>query len=740
MRRPSRSGVALPAVVVVVVVVAVAALTTVLRGPESARPAATWECAGSDDSAAVSGSVVGAGHEACTPGALAVDGRTFTRGGEPFFWLGDTAWSLFVNLTRAETEEYLDARAAQGFTVVQAAAVFPQAGGPGPNQYGDSPHGTGLDDLAVTPGDEGEEQYDYWDHVDFVVAQAAERGLVLAVLPVWADGQVGELLTEENAGAYGEFLGHRYGGAGNVVWVLGGDAPADGVEGVWQALADGIREGGGTQPATYHPRGDQTSVTWFDGDERIGFHMLQGGHCLRYDVRAELVAQTYAAGLPFVDGEPIYEDHPYCWRPADGYSTAQDVRRDAYWSVLGGAAGHTYGHHAVWQFLAGGRSPELHARGTWPEALRSPGAEQMQNVRALAESRPRVEPAAVVADPGEGAGRIQAAVAADGSTLMAYTAAGREVALDPGVLSGTTLQPWWFDPRTGDAVRLDPVENSGPATFTPPAGEGDEADWVLVVDDAAAGFGAPGAGRLPGRDAPASDRTGASGRDLDDPDAGFGPGDGGEEGGERGGTDEDRDRGDEDGGGDGGGDDDGGDRAGGRDAREDAGEDGRSDDSRGADERGGGSADETGDESAGDADDRKGGGEEGSAEEGGAEEGGAGEGGAEGGGSDGGESERAPAEQEAPAPAAADAAVWERLAACESSGDWGIDTGNGYYGGLQFSDATWKDYGGTEFAPQAHLATREEQILVATRVRDDRGGYGSWPACASRLGLPRWSW
>jgi hypothetical protein len=84
--------------------------------------------------------------------------------------------------------------------------------------------------------------------------------------------------------------------------------------------------------------------------------------------------------------------------------------------------------------------------------------------------------------------------------------------------------------------------------------------------------------------------------------------------------------------------------------------------------------------------------------------------------------------------------VWERLARCESSGDWGIDTGNGYYGGLQFSEATWKDYGGTEFAPHAHLATREEQIIVATRVRDDRGGYGSWPACANRLDLPRWSW
>jgi transglycosylase-like protein len=81
--------------------------------------------------------------------------------------------------------------------------------------------------------------------------------------------------------------------------------------------------------------------------------------------------------------------------------------------------------------------------------------------------------------------------------------------------------------------------------------------------------------------------------------------------------------------------------------------------------------------------------------------------------------------------------VWDRLARCESSGNWAIDTGNGYFGGLQFDAATWRAYGGTEFAPAAHRATREQQIAVASRVRDDRGGYGSWSGCAIKLSLPR---
>ena len=85
----------------------------------------------------------------------------------------------------------------------------------------------------------------------------------------------------------------------------------------------------------------------------------------------------------------------------------------------------------------------------------------------------------------------------------------------------------------------------------------------------------------------------------------------------------------------------------------------------------------------------------------------------------------------------ADSATWDRLAQCESSGDWSINTGNGYYGGLQFDEATWGDYGGTDFAPRADRATREHQIEVAVRVRHDRGGYGSWPAGATKLGLPR---
>ena len=78
--------------------------------------------------------------------------------------------------------------------------------------------------------------------------------------------------------------------------------------------------------------------------------------------------------------------------------------------------------------------------------------------------------------------------------------------------------------------------------------------------------------------------------------------------------------------------------------------------------------------------------------------------------------------------------VWDALAQCESGGNWAINTGNGYYGGLQFNLGTWQAYGGSGLPSQA---SRETQIAIATKLRDASGGYGAWPGCSSQLGLPR---
>ena len=88
----------------------------------------------------------------------------------------------------------------------------------------------------------------------------------------------------------------------------------------------------------------------------------------------------------------------------------------------------------------------------------------------------------------------------------------------------------------------------------------------------------------------------------------------------------------------------------------------------------------------------------------------------------------------ASAPAVADGSVWDSIAQCESTGNWSINTGNGFSGGLQFTPSTWAGFGGTEYAPEAWQATREQQIAVAQKVQASQG-WGAWPACTSKLGL-----
>ncbi|MFB7868125.1 transglycosylase family protein [Streptomyces sp. NPDC056069] len=83
---------------------------------------------------------------------------------------------------------------------------------------------------------------------------------------------------------------------------------------------------------------------------------------------------------------------------------------------------------------------------------------------------------------------------------------------------------------------------------------------------------------------------------------------------------------------------------------------------------------------------------------------------------------------------AADLRTWDRVASCESSGNWSINTGNGFYGGLQFTSSTWAEFGGHLYAPNAHLATKEQQIAVAEKVLAAQGP-GAWPVCAIKAGL-----
>jgi Protein of unknown function (DUF4038)/Putative collagen-binding domain of a collagenase len=451
---------------------------------------------------------------AATPRLKVSDNHRFlvTETGAPFFWLGDTAWELFHRLNREEATRYLEHRAKLGFNVVQAVAIAELDGHSDPNPYGFLPL-TDLDPArpAVQDGPEN----DYWDHVDFIVRKANELGITVGFLPTWGrfwhDTKLGRkpLFTVANAEVYGEWLGRRYKDAG-LVWIVGGDRPIDNDEQkeIIRAMARGLRKGdGGAHLITFHPPGGAGSSKWLPDEPWLDFHMRQNGHAAEFTGRYDQTRADYDRQpvKPVLDGEPIYEDHPVNFNAKQfGHSIAADVRRAAYWDLFGGAFGHTYGHHSVWQMWQPGRAPINNPLMPWSEAIDQPGAAQMQHARHLIESRPfltRIPDDAVLVEtdiptamPGTGTRHFAATRDEAGSYAMVYAPVGRAFKVRLEKITGPKVKAWWFNPRDGSATAIGEFPNTGEREFTPP-NPGEALDWVLVLDDAAKNFPAPRARR-----------------------------------------------------------------------------------------------------------------------------------------------------------------------------------------------------------------------------------------------------
>jgi hypothetical protein len=406
---------------------------------------------------------------------------------KPFFWLGDTAWELFHRLDREEADHYLQERAAQGFTVIQAVVLAEFDGLAQPNPYGQVPL---FDNDPARPNEA------YFEHVDYIVDRAQAHGLYVGMLPAWGDkfnrkwGVGPEIFSPETAAAYGRFLGERYRDK-PVVWILGGDRvpEADAHYAIIRALARGLRQGDrGMHLMTYHPQGSRCSSEFFHGDDWLDFNMFQSGHGKVGNPNYQMVLRAYQKqpAKPVLDGEPNYEDHPINWDPANGWFDEFDSRRAGYWSVLAGAMGHTYGNHNIWQMWTPGRVAVSSARTPWRAALTQPGARQAGHMRALFESRSwwllQPDQSLLRAAP-EGAGRqVRVAVASDSSLVVAYTPYGASFALGLDEFSSDRLRAWWFDPRTGTHLDAGAIEPTAQTLFDPPGQETRANDWALVLD------------------------------------------------------------------------------------------------------------------------------------------------------------------------------------------------------------------------------------------------------------------
>ncbi|TYP95861.1 collagenase-like protein with putative collagen-binding domain [Sphingobacterium allocomposti] len=423
-----------------------------------------------------------------------------TADGKPFFWLGDTGWLLFNKLNRAEADQYLEDRKGKGFNVVQAMVLHTV---PSVNVYGDSSIvNQDISKPLVTEGSnpEVDAEYDYWDHIDYIIDKAAQKGIYMALVPVWGTPVKEGKVSVEQARIYARFLAERWKDRKNIIWLNGGDIKGSDSIAVWQEIGRTIKEVDPQHLMTFHPRGRTASSDWFHDAAWLDFNMVQSGH-RRYDQDTSANEDKHygednwrfmeadwnrSPVKPTIDGEPSYEGIPQGLHDINEPRwTAADVRRYGYWSVFAGAFGYTYGQNSVMQMHA--ETDTTTAYGStelWVEALDAPGAKQMQYLKKLMLSRDnyfgRIPDQSLVAENGERYSRLMATRTDD--YAFVYTYNGQEIKVNMGKIKGQEVKASWFNPRTGETTKIGVVENRGVQTFRPEGAPEDGNDWVLILD------------------------------------------------------------------------------------------------------------------------------------------------------------------------------------------------------------------------------------------------------------------
>jgi hypothetical protein len=395
------------------------------------------------------------------------------QNGAPFLIQGDAPWSLISGLTNEEAELYLENRRLKGFNSVIVNLIEHKFRGP-VNRYGEGPF--------TTPGDFSTPNEKYFQHADWVIRKAGEKGIQVILAPIYLgyigtdEGWIEEALANgpEKCRGWGRYVGRRYRDFDNLIWMIGGDRNPDKAREDVDAVAEGIKESDTRHLFTAHCHPENSAIDQYKND---GWLDLNTTYTYGIVHRMLLADYDRVPAMPFILTESTYE--------GEHNASPVQIRRQAYWAVLCGATGQVMGNRPVWLFDPG-----------WQAALDSPGAQDMARLKTLFASRPWHELTpdekheVVVDGLGEfrGLDYLAAARTADGATVIAYLPTARTFTVEMNKIAGKTAKAWWFNPRTGKSNSIGESLTSGKKQFLPP-GEG---DWVLVLDDASRNLPAPG--------------------------------------------------------------------------------------------------------------------------------------------------------------------------------------------------------------------------------------------------------
>jgi hypothetical protein len=398
--------------------------------------------------------------------------------GEPFFWLGDTAWNGVLRAQELDWERYLDTRRAQRFTAIQF--VSTQWRGCTALLGGDLAF-RGTEQIAISPA--------FFQRLDPRVAAINAHGLVAAPVLLWAlwESDPGQVLSERSAIRLARYQVARW-GAHQVMWFLGGDGRYKGERAErWKRIGRAVFGACHDRLVTMHPCGQSWVGPEFRGEPWFDFIGYQSGHGSSDEHLRWLVSGPPASAwgnrpvLPVVNLEPNYEDHPSYHIGRE--FTDREVRRAAYWSLLvSPPAGVSFGHNSIWVWPEQPEVPEGHDRigmvQPWEHGLDTAGIRSMTVLRSLMDRLPWTEmrplPALVREQVGDRdpSRHCAAGATTDGRVAAIYMPAGGALSLDLSLLQAPR-RAQWFDPRSGQwtATALQPIVAAP-----------DDGDWVLVVE------------------------------------------------------------------------------------------------------------------------------------------------------------------------------------------------------------------------------------------------------------------
>lgn len=425
------------------------------------------------------------------------------QNGKPFRIIGDSAQSLIANLTYAEAEEYLSKRQAQGFNAINVNLIEHKFALKAPaNRRGDVPF-LKADDFS-TPNDA------YFAFADSIIDLAASKGLLVSLAPMylgydggdegWWKALTNGVNTREVCYRFGRYIGERYRGKENILWVIGGDyLPPGGSEGEARlhSFLEGIKAAGAKQLWAGDWNAPCISTT-----ERAFADLM--------DVNAVYTDQSQTKrGAAYEEAEVAYQDRPVRpaylketgyedegWTPGDRTS----VREYEYTAILGGAtSGGFFGNRDIWEFATSNWwSGFKFGHRRWQESLDTPGAADMVRMGQLLDSVAWYDlvPSGLdgtkrLITGGGGTegqpGYIVAAASREGRALLAYVPARRaqsgSFSVDMTALRGPTRGEW-FDPSSAEYKKIPggPFANSKARDFKIPGKNAAGAtDWVLVL-------------------------------------------------------------------------------------------------------------------------------------------------------------------------------------------------------------------------------------------------------------------